>query len=556
MLILGICIFWAVPLNAQPEARRPADRPLELPDFAPPQADTGQVLPPIQIPKTPDPRGLSGGRRIFIRGYRIVGNTVFSDSALLSLTRQYAGKEVTLAELEALRDRLTLKYINAGYITSGVVIPEQTISEGILEFRVVEGVLDRVRVSTDGRFRKRRIEDRIRLGLPAILNVKELESNLQILQQDPRIQSVHARLLPAEQKGRAVLEVVVNEARPFWFQAALDNHHAPTIGSEMASGSIGLRNITGYGDTMVASYGQSRGLRDFDMSYLFPLSARESTLGFHIETSRSEVTEAPFDTFDIESRSETYGLDLRHPIFRSVKSQFHLFLTGELRRSKSFVLGSGFSFSPGPEEGESKISVLRFGQEWTYRSRSQVVAARSTFSLGVDMLDATINAGDVPDGQFFAWLGQVQWAYRMPLFGPFPTQVILRADVQLADSPLLGMEQFAIGGHNTVRGYHENTLVRDNGAIGSIEFRVPVYQGHGALVELAPFFDYGYGWQSQRETIGPWDICSAGVGFRIGLKNHVRMEAYWGKAFRDLQNPTDDYNLQDDGIHFRMEVNY
>jgi len=42
------------------------------------------------------------------------------------------------------------------------------------------------------------------------------------------------------------------------------------------------------------------------------------------------------------------------------------------------------------------------------------IAARSRFSVGTDALGGTIH-GDpaIPDGQFFAWLGQFQWARRL-----------------------------------------------------------------------------------------------------------------------------------------------
>ena len=48
-------------------------------------------------------------------------------------------------------------------------------------------------------------------------------------------------------------------------------------------------------------------------------------------------------------------------------------------------------------------------QEWTHRTVDTVVAMRSRFSVGINALGATINAeDDLPDGQFFAWLGQAQ----------------------------------------------------------------------------------------------------------------------------------------------------
>ena len=63
------------------------------------------------------------------------------------------------------------------------------------------------------------------------------------------------------------------------------------------------------------------------------------------------------------------------------------------------------------------------------------------------------------------------------------------------------MEKCALGGLETVRGYPENTLVRDECFVASLEFRVPVYQlplagisrgPNEGQVQLAAFADYGY----------------------------------------------------------------
>ena len=124
------------------------------------------------------------------------------------------------------------------------------------------------------------------------------------------------------------------------------------------------------------------------------------------------------------------------------------------------------------------MTALRFAQEFVYRTRSQVIAARSRFSFGLDALGSTIHDNDLPDSQFFAWLGQFQWVRQFdalkPASGIPDTQVIFRSDVQLANKPLLTLEQIALGGRYTVRGYPQNTLVRDNAFLASIEARIPI----------------------------------------------------------------------------------
>jgi len=213
--------------------------------------------------------------------------------------------------------------------------------------------------------------------------------------------------------------------------------------------------------------------------------------------------------------------------------------------------------SPGAQQGESVVSALRFAQEAVYRTSEQVIAARSRFSAGVDALGATINESGLPSGKFFAWLGQFQWVRRLPVLD---SQLILRADTQLTSDSLLGLEQFAVGGRYTVRGYRENTFVRDNAVVVSLEARVPMVRNvrWADYLELAPFFDYGRAWNANPPGDHPADISSAGIGLRWGARIpaaiplRTQLEVYWGRPFRNIQ--TTGGNLQDRGIHLQFIV--
>ena len=60
-----------------------------------------------------------------------------------------------------------------------------------------------------------------------------------------------------------------------------------------------------------------------------------------------------------------------------------------------------------------KVQAYEVVADWLDQGQQQAVALRSTFSGGLDALGATENPGEVPDGQFFAWLGQAQWVRRI-----------------------------------------------------------------------------------------------------------------------------------------------
>jgi hemolysin activation/secretion protein len=182
-----------------------------------------------------------------------------------------------------------------------------------------------------------------------------------------------------------------------------------------------------------------------------------------------------------------------------------------------------------------------------------VFALHSQLSLGVDAFGATNNRSSLPDGQFVAWLGQFQWARRLGIQG---TQLILRTDIQLTPDPLLSLEQFTVGGGQSVRGYRENQLVRDNGAVGSVESRISLMQNPQGqdIVQVAPFADAGGAWATRGRTPDPKYLASVGLGLRWAITRDVNFQVYWGYPLKDVD--ASGHDLQDYGIHFRLSSKF
>jgi hemolysin activation/secretion protein len=334
------------------------------------------------------------------------------------------------------------------------------------------------------------------------------------------------------------------------------------VGAQRAIATLAHQSLTGNGDVLSLSYGRSEGLDPLlDLAYVIPLNARDTTLAMQYRQNNLTVIQQPFAPLDIKSNSEIYTISLRQPVYRTPSTLFALDLTGERSALDTSVLGVPFSLEPGAVDGQSVVTALRFGQEYVYRTRNQVIAGRSRFSLGLDALGSTIHDNDLPDSQFFAWLGQFQWVRQfdtLQSIGIPGTQVIFRSDVQLANKPLMTVEQFALGGRYTVRGYPQNTLVRDNAFLASVEARIPIIrnQPRAEYLELAPFFDYGTGWNTNRPSGSPPDLSGIGVGLRWGLAApsrvplRVQFEFYWGYPLRQIQ--TSASPIDGNGLYFQL----
>jgi hemolysin activation/secretion protein len=542
---------------------RPGDERPELEPFTPRE----ELPPPLRLPPLAPPPRLgrtSSGQLIQVRELRVVGSTIFTQQELAAVTRPYENRELLPSDLQEVRDQLTRLYIDRGYVTSGAVIPDQDVSDGVVEIQIVEGELEQIDVETSDRLSPAYVEDRIRLGADAPVNVRRVEERLQLLQEDPRIARIDAELAPGRSLGRSRLNIGVQEARPWSVALEGSNERSPTVGAYGTRALLEHRNLTGHGDELSLLREQSKGFRDTELRYGVPLSARDTWLELRVRRSYSEVIEDPFDDLEIESDSTTYGLTVSHPVLRAPGRDLRLGLTAEHRRSDTDYIFGSYPFTPGSDDGHIKVSVLRFFQQWTSRAAERVVAARSTFNFGIDALRATENSSG-PDSRYFAWLGQLQLAQRLP--GRFEgLQLLLRSDVQLANDPLLSLEQFALGGLRTVRGYRENTLVRDNAWVSSLELRVPILIDSTGrqLLELRPFVDVGQAWDERRNS-GPSTLASAGAGLVIRPVRGLQLEAYWGGRLRQVDvrggdvapgGETLDDDIQDHGWHFLARAEF
>ena len=332
----------------------------------------------------------------------------------------------------------------------------------------------------------------------------------------------------------------------------LDNGRSPNVGTFRRGVVISHANLLGQGDGLSVGYTNTNGSDAIDLSYSFPLNPQNGRLIFNYGRTWSEVIKEPFDILNINSNSRYYELTFRQPVFQTPTEEFALSLTASRQESEATLdpLNTGevpFQTRGSDDEGQTRISALRFSQDWVKRSDRQVIAARSQFSLGLEALGSTINS-DSPDSQFFAWRGQTQW---VRLLAP-ETLLLVRGDVQLADRPLVPLEQISLGGQQTVRGYSQDFLLTDNGALASVEVRLPIYRWPeiDGVLQLAPFADVGIGWNSEGQNPSSNTLASVGLGLQWQHGDNFNARVDWGIPLIDFDSTGN--SLQENGLYFSI----
>jgi hemolysin activation/secretion protein len=566
LMVLAHCLAFAqTPIDPTGRSGEPPG-PLKK-EFQRPSPPPSPVLPIVPLPPETVEPTQPGIVRVFVSEIQVTGHTVFSDAEIAEVTAPFKNRTLLTEDLERLRLALTLLYINKGYLTSGAIIPDQDVASGIITVQIIEGTLTRIDVEGNRWFSSSYLRDRLSLGSRTPVTLAPLQEQLQLLQQDRRIERVNAELRPGDRRGDSFLNVRVADRNPFHASMEVNNYQTPLVGEIRGIGTLVHDNLTGHGDPLSLSYGQSSGAFPIvNASYALPFNRYGTTFSPYYRRYDFKLIEPPFDPLNINTNTEIIGMSLRHPIYKTVTDEVALSIIGEHLFTQSFLFGTvPFDFFPGFQNGAATVSALRFAQDWTHRTLDMVLAVRSRFSVGLNVLSATINANpDTPDGQFFSWLGQVQ---TIKQFGEnvLGMQLLGRMDLQLTNSPLFPLEQVALGGRYTVRGYREVTILRDNSFIASVESRFPLLRwGNGEpMVQFAPFVDVAHGWNLGDNRPGPLapstnfpdTLASVGAGLRWNIlpNDRASFEVYWGQKLK--HEPRISHTTQDHGVHLGIVIN-
>jgi hemolysin activation/secretion protein len=552
------------PALAQPQPDVPPQEvtPPRQEDFAPLPVEPEEDIPSLEEldrqfqPPAGDPTVPPSDEFVFTR-FELRGSQAFDDAALTAAIQERviwpSDRPASFPELAQIVTATQTYYQDNGRLFGGFDIA--ITAEGVLVLTVQEWAIADIEVTGLRRLRSGYVSSRLALAAGTPVDIQQLQDALRLLNSDPLIQSFAANLGQGTTPNTAVLRLDVTEAETFSADLSSNNGRSPSIGAFQRGIQFREGNLLGLGDSVSLSYNGTDGSNSLSVGYTVPVSPYNTTLSFSYSTSDSRIIQPPFDIFDIRSTARYYDLTLRHPLIQTPTEELALGLTFSRWETESRFLGALIGQSVpletlgSDDQGRTRLSVLRFSQEWTQRGADRVLALRSQFNLGLDALDATIN-DQAPDGRFLSWRGQGQY---IQLLAP-DTLLLLRGTVQLGDRPLVPLEQFALGGAGTVRGYRRDAVTADNGVFFSAEARFPILRvpelGNGVL-QVAPFVDVGRVWTSGELQPALGTLAAIGLGLRWQSEG-ISAQLDWGLPLTETQVGMS--NLRDNSLQFSLIV--
>lgn len=460
------------------------------------------VLPEETVP-VPQPQVPSGDGQVDVREIEVVGSSVFGDFDFDPILSVYEGRSLGLSDLQQMADDITQLYLESGYITSRAILGEQTIVDGVVQVRVVEGELENIQVEGTDRLANY-VRDRVNLANRRPLSQIDLESQLQLLRADPLIDRVEASLRAGTGEGQSQLIVRVLEAPAFSGRAVFDTNSPPSVGVARMGIEANYNNALGLGDqlSLSAYRATTGGSNAFGFTYKVPLNAMDGTLQARYLPSSFRLIDLSLAALDVQGSSSTYELTYRQPLIRRPNEEFAMSLGFRRRTGETLVSNVVID--------STQTSVFQVGQDYLKRDRTGAWGLRSQFNLGTGLFNATNRSGNQADGQFFSWLGQVQRAQVINR----DNLLLMQGSVQFSSDSLLGADQFIVGGPSSVRGYSQNARFGDNGLRASVEDRITLERNDDGspFLQLAPFVDTAAVWNNGANTSNQNFLLGTGLG--------------------------------------------
>jgi hemolysin activation/secretion protein len=487
--------------------------------------------------------------------YRVLGNTLLSQDRIERAVYPHLGPGKNLDIVEKARTELEQAYHAAGFRTVFVDIPEQTVDTGVVRLRVTEGKLRRVAVQGAQYFSAREVREAIpEAAAGTTPDLTKLQKELSTLNSQTPDRQVTPVLAAGPVPGTVDLTLKVNDSLPLHGSVDVNDRYTADTSRLRTTIALSYDNLFNRLDSISAQYQTSPQEPDelavLATSYTARLSDRGDTLSFLYINSDSNV--AALGTLSVLGRGQIFSTRMQRPFLNTAASSQLLSFGLEYKDFReSIQLDVDESFN-------TPISYVNLSMShtgvWRQPGRQWVLSTTANFGPR--------GAGNSPDEfadkrfrgrpNYFYLRSDASARFRLPL------DASLRLSVagQYAIEPVIGNEQFSIGGADGVRGYLEAEELGDLGFRSSLEIGSPQWglADRRVLLEGFAFFDTG-----RVSTIHPLegedrntDLRSWGVGFNLAAFEHFSAALQWATPLLS-GNRTEE---GDSRLHFSVRSNW
>ena len=553
-LVVLLLAVMADSLAAQVVPEAPGFRPGRE-EIIPPAPARPEMKLDMQIPE--------GGRvfreelekiTFFLEKLEIVGVTIYPEEEIRALYQDLLGKEISLARIYDVEEKITLKYRRDGYVLSRAMVPQQRIRDGVAKIYVVEGFIDQVRIEGAEAMQPGMLAYLRKIVDKKPLRIQELERYLLLVNSMAGLTTQNI-IRPSEDTPGASELVVVADRQMVDGYLSYDNYGSYYLGPERATLGLNLNSPFGLGERFSVIgliTNPATELKYIQGDVSLPLG----TEGLTLNANMSEGPSRPDDDLrllDTDGRTYIKTVNLRYPWIRTRNTslQFeagyrHLKYLVHVMDEKffedripKFYATATLDFLDRFAGANTIILTVNQGLDWSATQKDSLYSTRIEASP-----------------EFNSFNGELRRMQYLDAVAP-GLGLLTRFLWQYSDEPLFSSEEFAVGGRVIGRGYDNGEILGDKGMglSAELQYLTPVYRDFS--FQPYAFYDVGKVWNvddidENTDNEKP-DLESAGVGLRVFWRQNVTL--HW-EAAKPLSRIPSRQNDRDPWYYFAVIVSF
>lgn len=492
------------------------------------------------------------------KGITAPGIDLLQTEDFAALMDEFLGRPVTMNRLNKLARQVILFYRSRNRPVVDVILPEQNITGGTVQFIVIEGRLGEVKAEGNKWFDTDHLVEGIRLSRGDIIETDKVMEDIDWLNRNP-FRRVDAVLEAGDEVGTTNLVLRTRDRFPFRAYVGYEDTGTEFTGKDRMIAGFNASNLIFRDDLLSYQFsgsGRVKRMQAHSFSYAVPLPWRDTVKVFG---SHSNTYSSP-DNLQLEGYSSQVGIRYSHP------------LPGTDIFDHSIEVGFDWKKS----FNNLEFGIINFRRD-TLTEVGQTVLG---YSAGLEDpwgntgFEATFYHGT---GECFDRQDDVEYRNVRAFADPSYNYVRMRLNrttnlpwgftlsndftMQLADDNLLPSEQLGLGGYDSIRGFDYRIL---SGADEGWFIRNELYLPKMSLTKLLgldqtdqlrflAFWDHGIG---KREYELPGEdintpLSSIGWGFRYSFDRYLQVRFDWGFPMQKWN-----FSDQDDEIHISIIASY
>jgi hemolysin activation/secretion protein len=495
------------------------------------------------------------------RGVELHGVNVPSPKKFEAKVQGYLGHPLTRGKLNGMINDVIAYFRNHDRPIIDVIVPQQEITNGVVQLVLLEGRVGGVSVAGNHWFRDREFTSNFRLKNGDQISSRQLQSDLDWMNQNP-FHSTDVVYHPGKELGETDIVLQTSDRFPVRFYGGYeDSGNAPTGYDRYEAGfNWGDAFNLGLGQQMDYQYtisGNGTSLRAHAGSYVIPLPWRH-TLTFFGSYADTHGEIPPF--LNIIGRS--YQISGRYGIPLPTLNYASLTL------KENFSFGADYKYNNnslefgGAGAGQTLVDVdqLAFSYDGSLNDPYGQTTINDTLYYSPGNWGGNNNdrAFDLSHpGASSEYTYDTLTLQRVTKL-PADFSLLLRGTLQFSDGNLTPSEQLGFGGYDTVRGYDEREVNTDEGYIFTAELRTPPlslgeifhFPAFQDQLQFLAFWDCG---SAHNHTLLPGEVneiglSSVGGGVRYTINTYVSVRFDYGFQLSNTGFDNDQGSRSDLGV--------